>query len=191
VKRNKAIAIAVVALVGALAWYMALFSPARSERSRLGEQVAAAQRQERELHSTRLRLRGLEGRRGAQQAELKRLEGLVPPQADVAGFILGANDAAVRSNVDWVSVAPASPLAGAAGGPSSIAVSIGVNGDFFALVDYLRRLEGLGRLVVVDSLQLSPGPLAGGPLRLNATLSARIFTTAGAAPAGGAPTATG
>ena len=38
---------------------------------------------------------------------------------------------------------------------------------------------------MVDSLQLSPGAQAGGPLRLNATLSARIFTTAGAAPAEG------
>jgi Tfp pilus assembly protein PilO len=191
VKRNKAVAIAVVAVVGALLWYMALFSPARSERGRLGAQVTAAERRERELHSTRVRLRGLEARRGAQQAQLERLQGLIPAQPDVAGFILGANDAAVRSKVDWVSVAPASPVAGAAGAPSSIGVSIGVNGEFFALVDYLRRLEGLGRLVVVDSLQLSPGAQAGGPLRLNATLSARIFTTAGAAPAEGSPAAAG
>jgi Tfp pilus assembly protein PilO len=193
-KRNKAVAIAVVAVVGALVWYTALYSPARRERGQLGAQVAAAERREAELLSTRVRLRSLEAGRGAQQAQLKRLQGLIPAQPDVAGFILGANDAAVRSRVDWVSVAPAAAVAGAAGVPSAIGVSIGVNGEFFALVDYLRRLEGLGRLVVVDSLQLSPGAQAAGPLRLSATLSARIFTTAGTAPvaadpAGAAPAA--
>jgi len=191
VKRNRAVAIVAVAVAGALVWYMALFSPGRAERRRLGAQVAAAERREGELLSSRVRLRGLEAGRGAQQAQLKRLQGLIPAQPDVAGFILGANDAAFRSKVDWVSVAPASPVPGPAGGPSSIGVSIGVNGEFFALVDYLRRLEGLGRLVVVDSLQLSPGAQAGGPLRLSAILSARIFTTAGAAPAAAAPAAAG
>jgi len=187
VTRNRVVLIAVVAGLGALAWYMALFSPARSERAQLRGKTTAAEGNEQELQSTRLRLRALEAGRGAQQAQLKRLQGLIPAQPDVAGFILGANDAAVRSRVDWVSVAPAAPVAGAAGVPSAIGVSIAVNGEFFALVDYLRRLEGLGRLVVVDSLQLSPGARANGPLRLSATLSARIFTTAGAAPAAAAP----
>jgi hypothetical protein len=191
VKRTKAVAIAAVGVVGALVWYMALFSPARAERRRLGGQVTAAERREGELLSTRVRLRSLEAGRGAQQAQLERLQDLIPAQPDVAGVILGANDAAVRSKVDWVSVAPASPVPGVGGKPSSIGVSIGVNGEFFALVDYLRRLEGLGRLVVVDSVQVSPGAQAGGPLRLNATLSARIFTTAGAAPATAAPAAAG
>ena len=181
--------IAVVAGLGALAWYMALFSPARSERAQLRGKTTTAEGKEQELQSTRLRLRALEAGRGAQQAQLEQLRRLIPPQPDVAGFILSVNDAAVRAEVDWVSVAPASPVAGEAGAPSSIGISIAVNGEFFALVDYLRRLENLGRLVVVDSLQLSPAGQAVGPLRLSATLSARIFTTAGSVPAGAVPAA--
>lgn len=181
--------IAVVAALGALAWYMALFSPARSERAQLRRKITAAQGAKQELQSTRLRLRALEAGRGVQQAQLAQLRRLIPPQPDVAGFILGANDAAVRAEVDWVSVAPASPVAGEAGAPSSIGVSIAVNGEFFALVEYLRRLETMGRLVVVDSLQLAPAGQAGEALRLSATLSARIFTTAGSVPAGAAPAA--
>lgn len=180
--RKKMVAIAVLATLGALAWYMALFSPARSERAHLRGKITTAEGTEQELHSTRLRLRAVEAGRGAQQAQLERLRRLIPAQPDVAGFILGANDAAIRAGVDWVSVAPASPVADDAGGPSSIGVSIAVNGEFFALVEYLRRLESLGRLVVVDSLQLAPGGQAGGGLRLGATLSARIFTTAGTVP---------
>ena len=168
---------------------MALFSPARSERAQLRGKITAAEGRERELQAIQVRLRGLEAGQGAQQAQLDRLRRLIPPQPDLAGFILGANDAAVRAEVDWVSVAPTSPVPGAAGGPSSIGVSIAVNGEFFALVDYLSRLENLGRLVVVDSLQLSPTGGAGGLLRLSAALSARIFTTAGSAPAAAVPAA--
>jgi Tfp pilus assembly protein PilO len=107
----------------------------------------------------------------------------------VAGFILGANHAAVSSGVDWLSVSPAAAVAGSGGAPSAIAVSIAVNGSFFTVVDYLRRLEGMARLVVVDSLQLAPGGGIAGPLRLNATVSARIFTTAAAPLAPGATAA--
>jgi len=187
VKRNKVVAITAAAFLGALLWYMALFSPARSERAQLRGKITAAEGKERTLHSTRARLRALEAGRGAQQTQLEQLRRAIPPQPDVAGFILGANHAAVGSGVDWVSVAPASPVAGAPGEPSSISVSIAVNGEFFALVDYLRVLESLGRLVVVDSLQLASGGQAGGPLRLSATLSARIFTTAGSVPAAAVP----
>ena len=186
-KRSSILLVAAVTGLAVVLWYVVLFGPQRSERRRLGEQVSAAQRQEQELRSTLVRLRQLEAGRAAQEAELARLRLLVPPQHDVAGFILAANDAAVRSAVDWVSVAPAAAVAGAAGQPATIAVSLAVNGGFFAVVDYLRHLEGLDRLIVVDSLQLSVGGQGLGPLRLAATMSARIFTTAPVAPAPGSP----
>lgn len=189
-KRSSVLLVAAVTGLVVVLWYVVLFGPQRSEHRRLGEQVSAAQRQEQELRSTLVRLRQLEARRAAQEAELARLRRLVPPQPDVAGFILAANDAAVRSRVDWVSVAPATAVAGTAGQPSTIAVSIAVNGDFFAVVDYLRHLERLDRLVVVDSLQLSVGGQGTGALRLAATMSARIFTTAPGAPAPGSPAGT-
>ena len=186
-KRSRALLAAVLAAAGVLLWYVVLFGPQRSERKRLGEQLSAAQGQEQEARSTLVRLRRLEAERGVQEAQLERLRRLVPPQPDVAGFILGANDAAVRSGVDWVSIAPATAVAGVGGGPSAIGVSIAVNGGFFPVVEYLRRLEGLERLVVVDSLSLSVGGQGAGLLQLSATLSARIFTSAPAAPAAGSP----
>jgi len=189
VKRKQTVLIAVVTAMGALLWYMTLFGPERSERRQIGEEVATAEREEDKLRTTRMRLRGLETGQQAQQAQLERLRRLVPPRTDVAGFILAANDAAVRSGVDWVSVAPAATVPGAGGGPSTIGVTIAVKGGFFTIVDYLRRLEGLERLVVVDSLQLSSGGTAGGSLQLSATVSARIFTAGVAAPAPGSPAA--
>jgi Tfp pilus assembly protein PilO len=180
-KRSGILLVGAATVLAVVLWYVLLLGPQRSEHRRLGEQTAAAQRQEQELRSTLVRLRQLEAGRAAREAELARLRRLVPPEVDVAGFILAANDAAVRSAVDWISVAPAGAVAGAAGGPSTIALSIAVNGGFAAVVDYLRHLEELDRLVVVDSLRLSVGGQGTGPFRLAATMSARLFTTAGAA----------
>lgn len=180
-------ALAAVSIV--VVWYVALFGPQRADRRRVAEQLAAAEAEEQELRSTLSRLRVLAGKQEAREAYLARLRRLVPPEADVAGFILAANHAAVRSGVDWISVAPAAPAAGTAGGASAIPVSIAVNGGFFPVLDYVGRLENLERLVVVDSLQVSSSTQAGGELELSVTLSARLFTTASpAAPApGGAP----
>jgi Tfp pilus assembly protein PilO len=189
IKKNKTVFVALVAAVGAIVWYVALFAPLKAERGRLDTTVSAAHAKQQELRALRVSLRELAGKQGAQQSELERLRRLVPPQPDVAGFILGANDAAVRAGVDWLSVSPAAAVAGAGGAPSSIGVSIAVNGSFFTVVSYLRHLEGMARLVVVDSLQLTPGGGLAGPLRLSATVSARIFTTAVAPLAPGATAA--
>ncbi len=182
--------VALATVLAVAVWYVTLFSPERADRRRLGEQVAAAQRQEQELRSTLSRLRRLSSQRELHEAQLERLRHLVPTEPEVAGFILAANDAAVRSGVNWVSFSPAPPAPGTGGGPSAISVSMAADGDFFTVLDYLRRLEGLDRLVVVDSLQLAPASQAGGLLRVNVTMSARIFTSAPAAPAAGAPAAT-
>lgn len=180
---------ALATVMAMVVWYVTLFSPERAERRRLGEQVAAAERQEQELRSTLSRLRRLSSQRELHEAQLERLGRLVPPEPDVAGFILAANDAAVRSGVNWVSFSPAPPAPGTGGGPSTISVSIAVDGGFFTVLDYLRRLDGLDRLVVIDSVQLSPGSQAGGALRVSGTMSARIFTTALTAPAPSSPVA--
>ena len=41
-------------------------------------------------------------------------------------------------------------------GPSVIPLSIQIKGGFFQVLDYLNRLEDMGRLVIVDAHQRSP-----------------------------------
>lgn len=186
-KQGRTVVAALAAVMAVVLWYMFLFGPQRAERRRLADHVTVAEAQEQELRSTLARLQRVAAEQEAHEAQLERFKRLVPAEADVAGFILAANDAAVRSGVDWVSVAPAAAAAGTSGAPSALPVSIAVNGDFFTVVDYLRRLENLERLVVVDSLQLSPDASGGGAVQLTATMSARMFTAAPAAPGPGSP----
>ena len=189
-KQARNVLVALVTVTAVALWYIALFGPQRAERRRLAQEVTAAENHEQELRSTLARLRRVAADQEIHEAQLERLRRLAPPEPDVAGFILAANDAAVRSGVDWVSVAPAAAVVGTGGQPTVIPVSIAVNGSFFTLLDYLRRLESLERLIVVDSLQLSAGAQGGGAVQLSATLSARIFTTTPAPAAPGSAAAT-
>ncbi|HTD50031.1 MAG TPA: GspMb/PilO family protein, partial [Acidimicrobiia bacterium] len=126
-----------------------------------------------------------------------------------------ANNIAAASNVSWVSVTHGTPVLGA-GGVMSITVAISIKGTYPQVMDYLGRLAGLQRLVVVDGVQLNPnattpaatgtgaggagagattggstGPFSGGS-QLTATISARMFETPPPTLAGvGTATATG
>lgn len=182
-KERRTVLVALASVLSVVVWYVALFGPQRAEQRRVNKELAAAERQEQELSATLDRLRRLEAQRGDHEAQLARMRRLIPPEPGVGGFILAANHAALTSGVDWVSVAPAAPAAGTGGAPTTIALSIGVDGGFFAVLEYLRALEGLERLIVVDSLQLAPGGPVEGALQLSATMSARLFTTEPVAPA--------
>lgn len=182
--RNRSIVAVVGGSLLVALWYTMLLGWQRSERGRLGSQIEAAERREQELSTTRSELRRLTRDTVARKAELARLAGLVPPDTDVAGFILAANHAAIAAGVDWVSFAPGPTVAGTAGGPTSVPVGIEVRGRYPSLVSYLRRLETLDRLVVIDSIQLAAAgrePGAG----LSASMTSRIFTAASSPPANG------
>ena len=94
IKKNKTVFVALVAAVGAIVWYVTLFAPLKAERGRLDTTVSAAKAKQQELRALRVSLRELAGKQGAQQSELERMRRLVPPQPDVAGFILGSIGAA-------------------------------------------------------------------------------------------------
>ncbi|HYT38584.1 MAG TPA: hypothetical protein VEN99_03690, partial [Acidimicrobiia bacterium] len=65
-------------------------------------------------------------------------------------------------------------------------ISMKIAGTFNQVFDYLRRLESLDRLVVVDSLSLS-GSTGNGATRIDADIKGRMFSAGGApAPPGSA-----
>jgi hypothetical protein len=58
-----------------------------------------------------------------------------------------------------------------------------IDGTFDQLFNYLRRVETLDRLMVIDSLQLAggAGSPGAGPPKLSAQLKARLFAATGPA----------
>lgn len=118
-------------------------------------------------------------------AGLERLRRAIPEDPNLAEFILQANEIAEASGVDWLNIAPAPPATGAAANlPATVGLNITVDGGYFQVLDYLNRLSELPRIVIIDSLSLTPGEAeASGAPRMSAVLTGRMFSTKGA-PAG-------
>ena len=181
-KRQTMIAVGVAALVVVLGWYMFSYRPKGADLAEARKDAKTAEAQEAPLRTDLARLQALDRERPLREAELQRLVGLIPERDELAGFFISADEIATRSGLRWNNISASQPAAAAtAGQPSVIALSIQVEGGFFQLLDYLGRMERLRRLVVIDSIQVSPsgGDEASGTSgNLAVTLSARMFTTA-------------
>lgn len=153
--RRVAVIVVGVVVVVLAAWLLVYFRPKGEELDDLRQQVAEAQREEQSLRATLRRLDAIDADRPALEAELRRLIAGVPPDPQLASFILAAHDIAERAEIDFLSITPALPDAEAGEDVSTIAMGVTIEGGFFAVLDYLNRLEGLDRIVVVDSITVS------------------------------------
>lgn len=160
-KRQPLIIVAAVTVVALLAWFFLLYKPIGDDISSADKRTETAKS---ELTSLDSQLREL---RGVNVSDLKaqkaKIDAAVPAEPDLAQFILDADDIATESGVDWVSINP-SPPAAVSGGPTTIALQIQIQAGFFQLLDYLRNLQqdssatkSIGRLVIVDSINISAG----------------------------------
>ena len=186
-RRSGGKAVIALAVMGGLVllygWNSVFLAPRSEAKAAAHKELVAARQQEQQLRRNLSELRKLATDSQAREAELSRLGRLIPADPDVAGAIDTLNETAKAAAVAWSSFVPAPP-APAAGGPSSTSIGMQVSGTFGQVFDYLRRLEVLDRLVVIDSLQLSAGAAEGaGPPQVEADIKARIFSTGTAAPA--------
>jgi Tfp pilus assembly protein PilO len=163
-------------------WNSFVLKPKAEAKAEVAKELATARGQEEQLRRNLADLRKLAGDSQAREAELARLARLIPAAPDVAGAIDSLNEVAHQAQVGWSSFVP-SPPAPSAGGPASISISMNVSGTFQQIFDYLRRLELLDRLVVVDSLQLNAASTGSGPPMIEATISARMFSGSTTSPA--------
>jgi len=177
-------------------WWVLIYSPKTSATSTARSEASSAERRSLDLEATVARLKELNRNRPELEASLRTLNAAVPATPDLAVFILSANEIAALSGVDFLSISPSPPSVGLApGAPTTIAISIQVKGGFFAVVDYLNRMEDLERIVVVDGVNLAgqgsgtssasndPGA---DPSAISVTLTARMFTRSSPAGATGA-----
>jgi Tfp pilus assembly protein PilO len=106
---------------------------------------------------------------------LAKLQAAIPPTADLPGLIRLLNSAAAESGVDFAAVAPGQPALTPSGQLSVIPTQITITGGFFAVDQYLFRLESLPRAAKVTTVQVGPGPNQWPQLQL--TLTVEFYTT--------------
>lgn len=184
--RSSSRAVIALVLMGALVlvygWNKLFLAPRSGERAEVAKELAAAQKQERDLRQNMAELRKLAAETQSREAELARLGRLVPGDADVAGAILALDATAKQAQVEWASFVPSPPGPAAAGAPASMSIGMKVGGTFNQIFDYLRRLETLDRLVVVDGVTLSASVADGAASpRIEADVKARMFAATGRA----------
>ena len=96
-----------VTLVLVLVWNLLIFSPKGQDplEGEDGHPVGRSRR--RDVARARLpRLQDISHNGPAIAAELDKLSAAVPASPDLDGFILSANQIAVTSGIDWLSVSP-------------------------------------------------------------------------------------
>jgi len=188
---------AAAALVMLLLWYVFLWRPTSSSVAKARTQAATAERDRDDLRDQLNRLRSSQRQEPLKLSQLATLKVAVPDDPNLAQFILDANDAATKSGVDFLSISPTPPgaaggattgttVAGGAAGPVSIKLAISITGGYFQVIDFLNRLNGLPRIVVIDSLSLSSSTSG----QLTAAISARMFVGSAAPVSAGATTTT-
>jgi Tfp pilus assembly protein PilO len=182
------------ALVGVLVlavWWMFVFSPVRSDASKVDGEIDSAQAETRNLETEVKQLEDLEARAPEIQADLERLRAAVPATPELASFIDAANALGVETGVEWVSISPTPPQT--TGASETVQMSIELNGGYFQVLDYLNRVETMSRLVVIDQISLSAAEQTESSSEaptLTASLTARMFSQA-ASPASPATATTG
>lgn len=150
-----------------LVWYFLGFAPQQKKIHDAQKRRATAEQKQQELQTAINRLKAAQKNEPLQRAQLETLKTAIPDDPALGQFILDVNDRASASGIDFISIAPALPVAGtataatagatgvAAPAPASISVSLQITGGYFQVIDFINRLADLPRILVLDTLNLS------------------------------------
>lgn len=177
-----------VGLVGAaliVLLVVGLILPKAGQIGDRNKQLASAESEETALAVQLEQLRALAQNEPEDRRRLEQLITAVPELADLPGMIRLLNGAAADADVDFMSVAPGVPAAANGAEVSTIPTQITVLGRYFAIDEFLRRLEGLPRVSKVTNITVNPGP--GGLPQLQMDLTAEFYTTDASAGPGSSP----
>lgn len=169
-------------LLVTVAWWFAFYSPANEQQAALEAETDQLITQQGQLRNQLAQLNDIREREVEIRADLSRLEQFIPTTPGQASLIRQSQLAADASGVDFLTLAFEEPEA-VDGAPSpaqaglvlgQIAVTGSVEGGYFQIVDFLRRLEvEVTRAILVDSVQIEEGE--DGFPQLQATFTARVF----------------
>ena len=121
-------------------------------------------------------LRGAAKEAPANRAKLAKLQVQVPELANLPDVIRQINTAADKSAADFVSISPTAGVSTTNTSVSAITTQLDVTGSYFAVDDFLYRLETMARISKVTNISLTPKGEGTGS-DLSVTLTALFYTT--------------
>jgi Tfp pilus assembly protein PilO len=168
-------------VVYALAIWLLVVSPKRSEAATLADDVIAAELQ---LAEAELEAKRPQATAGTPVSDVLRLAKAMPSSADQPGLVLELDWLARTSGVSLGSITPRDPAVGA-GAATTIPVVVTAAGSYREITRFLQRTSRLvtfrrgqvratGRLFTLQSVELSESSAGGFPL-LDATITLNAF----------------
>ena len=164
-----------VVLVYAVALWLLIVSPTRSDAATAKEDLAAAELRLVDAQTASIRPRGVSSPVG----DVFRLTKAMPASDEQPGLVLELSKLAKRSGVTLQGINPELPVAGV-GGPTLIPLRVTIGGGYAQITKFLRLTRALvvvrngkiyahGRLLAVESLNLVESVADGFP-KLDATI---------------------
>lgn len=170
----------ILAIVGVLAvsalTYFLFVNPQRGELADVNSQIEAEEARSASLNAELQRLKQLQENEPALRADLEQIRSYVPLRPELANFIFQVQDAANAAGLDFVQITPDLPRQPPEGATlAQVRATIGANGGYFALQDFLRRLYNMDRALRVDTVDIGVQTSETTGARLTMTIASRIF----------------
>jgi Tfp pilus assembly protein PilO len=164
-----AIGVAVVAIAAT----MLLVFPKYRDVGKAKDELQKAQDQQVVLETELARLQEAKENAPQLMRQLAKVRRQIPPAADLPGLINQLQDAADVSQVDFFAVSPQVPVV--TGQAAEMPAQVQVIGGFYAVDEFLFRLETLPRAAKVVAIQVAEGPDRLPQIQL--TLDVEFYTT--------------
>lgn len=194
-RRAPLLAAVLACLVLAGAWYLVLWKPQTAALESAQDRLVDAESREITTRSRLNKLQATKKQEPALRSELAQLTAAVPAEPQLAELLRTVDNTARGAGVEYVSISQSEPGVPRGGASAALQLSIEFKGGYNQVLSFVDQLSGLPRILVVDSIDLSPENSESGAPILTGSMAARTFV-APAAPArrtsgsGGATTTT-
>ena len=192
--KNLAVAAVIVVLTLAM-WYVLLYSPMAAQTSKAKSDANAAQDEVASLQQKVQQVKPTGKEAQDQQAVLAELQAAIPDTPALSQFLRQSDVILRTSGAAFQTITPSTGATTA----GTVNLTLAVSGSEGAVNEYVARLMGLPRLVVIDGVTMTAtssndangkssgsGPVfasTSGPTTVSAQITARLFTSAVVAPA--------
>lgn len=142
-KRQTLVLLALVGLLLVVGFYFLAFQPQRQQLADVEEQIVHQQDQQVALQTQLDRLRAVREQAPEIEAQLAASEAIIPRDPAIPSALRQLQVAAEEANLVLHTVTAARPqqVEGATTGLSSIILNVQLQGSYFQVVDFLRRIE--------------------------------------------------
>ena len=185
-KRGPLVAgIAAAAVVMIIAVFLVL--PKLGQVKDANSALTQAQSQQGTLAAQLAALKQAQAEAPVNRETIRKVEQAIPPTVDQQGFMLLVQNVAVQSSIDVLTITPTNPIFDAATGLSAVSNAISVTGSYFAITEFLFKIETLPRAAKATSVSIAPSPTALEPNLLTLTTNVEMFTSDQSAGPGSTP----